>query len=156
MAPTQTAAISTAPSNSLIAIARSQPLDITRLPPNGSRLSCAAKLAYSQSEFYNTACKTFSGSIGDGRRQLQALVRQRRRLPSPASPSEVTRVLTAKWSSCHTVALYASRNYRAGPIRDLRPPVPRASSGRYEASSRKGHLVGVRRRNVARCINRPE
>ena len=32
--------------------------------PNGSRLSCGAKLAYSQSEFYNTACKTFSVRCG--------------------------------------------------------------------------------------------
>src|SRR6266576_3208336 len=46
-------------------------------PPNESRLSCGAKLECSQIQFYSTACKTFSGSIGDGRRQLQALVRLR-------------------------------------------------------------------------------
>ena|SRR5436309_1655452 len=46
------------------------------LRPNESRLSCGAKLECSQTEFYNAACKTFSGSIGDGRRQLQARVRQ--------------------------------------------------------------------------------
>src|SRR6266576_1902692 len=45
--------------------------------PNESRLSCGAKLECSQIQFYSTACKTFSGSIGDGRRQLQALVRLR-------------------------------------------------------------------------------
>src|SRR5437870_2691630 len=57
-------------------------------PPNGSRLSCGAKLECSQPEFYNTACKTFSGSIGDGRRQLQALVRLRTTSHSsgPSSP----------------------------------------------------------------------
>src|SRR6266566_5098362 len=46
-------------------------------PPNESRLSCGAELEGSQGEFYHTARKTFSGSIGDGRRQLQALVRLR-------------------------------------------------------------------------------
>src|SRR5437867_2816867 len=45
--------------------------------PNESRLSCGAELEGSQREFYHTGCKTFSGSIGDGRRQLQALVRLR-------------------------------------------------------------------------------
>src|SRR6266568_8669579 len=45
--------------------------------PNESRLSCGATLKYSQMEFYHTARKTFSGSIGDARRQLQALVRLR-------------------------------------------------------------------------------
>src|SRR6266536_3134377 len=45
--------------------------------PNESRLSCGAELEGSQGEFYHTASKTFSGSIGDGRRQLQALVRLR-------------------------------------------------------------------------------
>ncbi len=44
------------------------------LLPNESRLSCGAELEGSQGEFYNTARKTFSGSIGDGRRQLQALL----------------------------------------------------------------------------------
>src|SRR6266567_3554768 len=43
-------------------------------PPNESRLSCGAKLEGSQGEFYHTARKTFSGSIGHGRRQLQALL----------------------------------------------------------------------------------
>src|SRR5206468_773570 len=47
------------------------------MPPNESRLSCGAELEGSQGEFYHTASKTFSGSIGDGRRQLQALVRLR-------------------------------------------------------------------------------
>src|SRR6266566_2089675 len=42
--------------------------------PNESRLSCGAELEGSQGEFYHTARKTFSGSIGDGRRQLQALL----------------------------------------------------------------------------------
>src|SRR6266702_6833065 len=42
--------------------------------PNESRLSCGATLKYSQMEFYHTARQTFSGSIGDGRRQLQALL----------------------------------------------------------------------------------
>src|SRR5437667_436232 len=45
--------------------------------PNESRLSCGAELEGSQGEFYHTARKTFSGSIGGGRRQLQALVRLR-------------------------------------------------------------------------------
>src|SRR5438128_1179227 len=43
-------------------------------PPNESRLSCGATLKYSQMEFYHTARQTFSGTIGDGRRQLQALL----------------------------------------------------------------------------------
>jgi len=47
------------------------------MPPNGMRLSCGAELECSQTEFYYTACKTFSGVSGDGRRQLQALVRRR-------------------------------------------------------------------------------
>jgi len=42
--------------------------------PNESRLSCGAELEGSQGEFYHTARQTFSGSIGDGRRQLQALL----------------------------------------------------------------------------------
>src|SRR6266699_3007016 len=46
-------------------------------PANESRLSCGAKHECSQIEFYNTAWKTFSRSIGDGCRQLQALVRLR-------------------------------------------------------------------------------
>ena len=56
--------------------------------PNESRLSCGAKLECSQAEFYHTARKTFSGSIGDGRRQLQALVRLRATSHSsgPSSP----------------------------------------------------------------------
>src|SRR5438093_4185505 len=45
--------------------------------PNESRLSCGAKVECSQIEFYNTAWKTFSGFVVDGRRQLQALVRLR-------------------------------------------------------------------------------
>src|SRR6058998_555139 len=49
----------------------------TKRPPNEWRLSCGAGLEHSQGEFYLTARKTFSGSIGDGRRQLQALVRLR-------------------------------------------------------------------------------
>src|SRR2546426_12301907 len=44
--------------------------------PNGSRLSCGAKLKYSQMEFYHTAGRTFAGLIEAGRRQLQAPVRQ--------------------------------------------------------------------------------
>src|ERR1051325_870941 len=47
------------------------------MPPNGSRLSCGAKLECSQTEFYHTACTTSSGFVEDGRRQLQAHVRQR-------------------------------------------------------------------------------
>ena len=42
--------------------------------PNESRLSCGAELEGSQGKFYHTARKTFSGSIGHGRRQLQALL----------------------------------------------------------------------------------
>src|SRR6266571_7883420 len=34
--------------------------------PNGSRLSCGAGLEHSQGEFYHTALKTFSGSLGTG------------------------------------------------------------------------------------------
>src|SRR6266576_3177728 len=45
--------------------------------PNESRLSCGAKLKYSQMEFYHTARRTFAGLIDEGRRQLQALVRLR-------------------------------------------------------------------------------
>src|SRR6266498_1641428 len=47
------------------------------LPSNESRLSCGAKLKYSQLEFYHTAGRTFAGLIEEGRRQLQALVRLR-------------------------------------------------------------------------------
>src|SRR5436190_15103327 len=42
--------------------------------PNESRLSCGAKHECSQIQFYRTPCTTFAGSIGDGRRQLQALI----------------------------------------------------------------------------------
>ena len=45
--------------------------------PNEWRLSCGAKLDCSQTEFYHTACRTFSGLAEHGRRQLQAHVRQR-------------------------------------------------------------------------------
>src|SRR6266545_8172197 len=45
--------------------------------PNESRLSCGAKLKYSQLEFYHTAGRTFAGLVEEGRRQLQALVRLR-------------------------------------------------------------------------------
>src|SRR5712691_1876781 len=44
------------------------------MSPNESRLSCGAELEGSQGEFYHTARKTFSGSLGMGRRQLQALL----------------------------------------------------------------------------------
>src|SRR6266550_4996389 len=54
------------------------PGEIISVLPNGSRLSCGAELECSQTEFYNTACKTFSRSVEDGRRQLQALVRRRK------------------------------------------------------------------------------
>src|SRR6266576_2043711 len=46
-------------------------------PPNESRLSCGAKLECSQTEFYNTAGRTFTGLIEERRRQLQAHVRLR-------------------------------------------------------------------------------
>src|SRR3989454_6319630 len=42
--------------------------------PNESRLSCGAKLKYSQMEFYHTARRTFAGLFEEGRRQLQALL----------------------------------------------------------------------------------
>ncbi len=45
-------------------------------PPNGVRLSCGAELEGSQPELYNTECRGVTEPIGDGRRQLQALVRQ--------------------------------------------------------------------------------
>src|SRR5438552_1660343 len=51
--------------------------------PNESRLSCAAERKSSQTEFYHTACRTFSEFIEDERRQLQARVR--RRAPSAFS-----------------------------------------------------------------------
>src|SRR5207249_8679346 len=44
--------------------------------PNGRRLSCGAELEDSQTEFYKTASGGVSGSVGDGRRQLQARVRR--------------------------------------------------------------------------------
>src|SRR5436190_9828385 len=45
--------------------------------PNGMRLSCGAELDCSQTECYHTACRLFSQPVEDGRRQLQARVRQR-------------------------------------------------------------------------------
>ena len=57
-------------------------------PPNESRLSCGATLKYSQMEFYNTARKTFSGSIRDGRRQLQALLGCAPQVIAPVLPFE--------------------------------------------------------------------
>src|SRR6266513_1131862 len=39
---------------------------VTLGAPNESRLSCGATLRYSQMEFYHTARKTFSGSLGTG------------------------------------------------------------------------------------------
>src|SRR5881296_1046073 len=39
---------------------------VTVKRPNGSRLSCGAGLEHSQGEFYHTARKTFSGSLGTG------------------------------------------------------------------------------------------
>ncbi len=45
--------------------------------PNESRLSCGATLECSQTEFYNTDRKPVTASLGEGRRQLQARVRQR-------------------------------------------------------------------------------
>ena len=36
------------------------------VPPNEWRLSCGAGLEHSQGEFYHTARKTFSGSLGAG------------------------------------------------------------------------------------------
>jgi len=47
-------------------------------PPNGLRLSGSAKLEHSQREFHNTACRTSSEFVDDGRRQLQARVRPQR------------------------------------------------------------------------------
>src|SRR2546430_2343300 len=41
------------------------------VPPNGSRLSCGAKLEYSQTELYSAECRRVTRSIEDGRRQLQ-------------------------------------------------------------------------------------
>jgi hypothetical protein len=49
---------------------------IQKPPPNESRLSCGAKLKCSQTECYHNTCRMFSEPIEDGRRQLQALVRQ--------------------------------------------------------------------------------
>src|SRR5204863_764374 len=49
------------------------------VPPNESRLSCGAAWKCSQTEFYTTEWKHVTGALGDGRRQLQALVRRRRR-----------------------------------------------------------------------------
>src|SRR6266480_1350891 len=45
--------------------------------PNETRLSCGAELECSQTEFYITAGRTFTGLIEEGRRQLQAHVRLR-------------------------------------------------------------------------------
>ncbi len=45
--------------------------------PNGSRLSCGAKLEGSQTEFYNTERGRVTRCREHGRRQLQALVRLR-------------------------------------------------------------------------------
>src|SRR5437899_7420802 len=56
-------------------LARCIELDLGTLRPNESRLSCGAKLECSQIEFYNTAGRTFTGPIEEGRRQLQAHVR---------------------------------------------------------------------------------
>ena len=42
--------------------------------PNGSRLSCGAKFECTQTEFYNTACRTYSGSIGDGAASFKRLL----------------------------------------------------------------------------------
>src|SRR5438477_11897646 len=56
--------------------------------PNESRLSCGAELEGSQGEFYHTGRKTFSGSIGDGRRQLQALL--------GCAPQVIARVLPCR------------------------------------------------------------
>src|SRR6266550_7146815 len=53
------------------------PGEIISVLPNESRLSCGAKLKYSQLELYHTARRTFAGLIEEGRRQLQALVRLR-------------------------------------------------------------------------------
>src|SRR5436309_10637333 len=44
--------------------------------PNGPRLSCGAELKRSQMKSYNTGGGAVIEPIGDGRRQLQALVRQ--------------------------------------------------------------------------------
>jgi hypothetical protein len=45
--------------------------------PNGWRLSCGAEREGSQTECYHTACRVSSEPFDDGRRQLQARVRQR-------------------------------------------------------------------------------
>src|SRR6266487_878904 len=59
-----------------------------RALPNESRLSCGAELEGSQGEFYHTARKTFSGSIWDGRRQLQALLGCAPQVIAGSCPSE--------------------------------------------------------------------
>src|SRR5437667_10591277 len=59
--------------------------------PNESRLSCGAELEGSQGKFYHTARKTFSGSIGDGRRQLQALLGCAPQVTLGSCPSEETK-----------------------------------------------------------------
>src|SRR6266568_7263212 len=51
--------------------------------PNGSRLSCGAKLEYSQTELYSAECRRVTRSIEDGRRQLQAHVRRQPWLGPP-------------------------------------------------------------------------
>src|SRR5436190_2098657 len=78
---------------------------VTRVAqPNESRLSCGATLKYSQMEFYHTARQTFSGSSGDGRRQLQALVRLRATSHSsgPALPRS-SRSTHRRWPATGTV-----------------------------------------------------
>ena|SRR5213593_614713 len=50
---------------------------VTVKRPNGSRLSCGAGLEHSQGEFYHTARKTFSGSLGTGAASFKRMLGRR-------------------------------------------------------------------------------
>src|SRR5436305_1678400 len=52
--------------NSTYRSLKSEPIIVPRegwTPPNGSRLSCGAKLKWSQLEFYYAGCRPFSGLV---------------------------------------------------------------------------------------------
>ena len=93
--------------------------------PNESRLSCGATLKYSQMEFYHNARKTFSGSIRDARRQLQALL--------GCAPQVIARVLPCRGAQgALTVAgLHRDCDAEWTDARNSPTPPPPAHNGTF-------------------------
>src|SRR5947207_15889830 len=80
-------------------------------------LSCGARRKCSQTRFYHTARRTFTGLGGERRRQLQALVRRRHNALvdcAPRLPLEYARHFASVLSTCTVLDVVLSPRRTSG------------------------------------------